>query len=345
MAKSDPAAEARKIISDIRKRDCAPVYILMGEEAYYIDLIVDNFEKYYIDEEDRDFNLNVFYGNDADIDYVVGVAQQFPVMSDRKLVILKEAQSMWQAKGQLDKFAPYVSHPSSATVFVIAYKGDSLAATSKLLKAAKDNGAVVFKSPVPRDYELVPCIRDYCASRKVAIDPKAVQLLADYIGAPLSKLFGEINKLIGIKENSDRRITCDDIEKNIGISKDFNNLELLNAVRRRDYPKAVRIVKHFSENPKVNPTPVTTAFLLTFFSNLVIAYYLPDKSDASISAALGLKTSFQLRELKEAMMQYNAAKAVNAIHYLREFDAKSKGIGSVADEYSLLLDMIFKIFT
>lgn len=345
MAKIDTATSVRKIIQDIRNKNCEPVYILMGEESYYIDLIVDNFEKYLIPDDDKDFNLNVFYGNDADIDYVVGVAQQFPVMSDIKLVILKEAQSMNQAKTQLEKFASYVSRPSSHTVFVIAYKGDSLNAASKLLKAAKESGSVVFKSNLCRDYELIGLIRDYCRDKKVGIDDKAADLLAQYIGGPLSKLFGEINKLISIKGSSEKRITCEDIEKNIGISKDYNNFELKDAIARKDYAKAIRIVKHFQSNPKTNPTPVTTAVIFNFFSNLVIAHYLTDKSDKNLYSVFDFKTSHQLNEFKRALSNYPPRKAVNAIHHIREFDTKSKGIGSLLNEYDLLAELIFKIFT
>lgn len=345
MAKSDSVAEVRNIISDIRKKNCRSVYILMGEEAYFIDLIIENLEKYVIPEEDKDFNLNVFYGNDADVDYVIGVAQQFPVMAQKKLVILKEAQSMHQAKNQLERFSSYIAQPNPQTVFAIAFKGDMLNAGSKILKSAKENGAVIFRSAVPRDYEISRYIRDYCQDNKVGIEEKAIDLLAQYIGPPLSKLYGEINKLILINGGKNAKITCDDIEKNIGISKDFNNYELLNAIGRKDYARSMNIIKYFKANPKSNPTPVTTATLFNYFSNIVIAHYLPDKTDQSLSKTFGFKNSFQLQELKIALRNYNPKQAVNAIHHIREFDSKSKGIGSMLNEYDLLVELIFKLFT
>ncbi len=344
MAKKANDTGIREIISSIRKGDCSPVYILMGEEAYYIDLIVENLEKYVIAESDRDFNFNVFYGNDADIDYVVATAQQFPVMAQRKLVILKEGQSMMQAKSQLERFAPYVSRPNMNTVFVIVYKGEPFTASSKLMKAAKESGAVVFRSDVPRDYELESHARDYCASRRVQIEEKALKMLCEYIGAPLSKLFGEINKLISIK-GGERRINCDDVERNIGISKDYNNFELLNALSSKDYPKAIRIVNYFESNPKTNPTVVTTGLIFNYFSNVVTAHYLADKSDESLKSEFGFRSAIQLRGLKDGMRNYPPAKAVNAIHHIREFDAKSKGIGSYLNEFDLMREMIFKLFT
>lgn len=345
MAKKENSVGYRDIIQSIRKGDCEPVYVLMGEEAYYIDLIVKNFEEYLIPEEDKDFNYNLFYGNDADIDYVIGVAQQFPVMSDRKLVILKEAQSMFQAKVSLEKFASYVSRPNPQTVFVIAFKGDTLNATSKLLKGVKEGGGVIFRSDVPRDYQLSAHIKDYCQQHKVGIDDKAVQLLADYIGAPLSKLFGELGKLISIKGKDASRITCEDIEKNIGISKEFNNFELVDALSNKDYPKAMKIVRHFASNPKANPTVMTTSTLFTFFSNLVIAHYMPDKSESAIKATFSYRAPAQISNMRNALMKYNARQAVNAIHYIREFDAKSKGVGSYLNEYDLLGELIFKLMT
>lgn len=343
MAKKESISH-REIIRSIRKGECEPVYILMGEEAYYIDLIVENFEKHLIPEEDRDFNYNMFYGNEADVDYIVGVAQQFPVMADRKLVILKEAQSMTQAKNQLEKFASYCARPNPNTVFVIAFKGDNLNANSKLLKAVKEGGGVVFRSPVPRDYQLPPLIKDYCTARRIGIEEKAVNLLAEYIGAPLSKLFGELNKLIVIKGSGDTRITCEDIEKNIGISKDFNNFELINALSEKNYPKAMQIVKHFASTPKSNPTVMTTSVMFTFYSNLVIAHYMADKSEAAFREQFGFKAPAQFAGMRNALRNYTAAQAVNAIHYLREFDVKSKGVGSMANEYDLLSELMFKLF-
>lgn len=344
MAKKE-SVTYREIIQSVSARDCAPVYILMGEESYFIDLIVDNFEKQLIPEEDRDFNYDMFYGNDADIDYVVGVAQQFPVMAERKLVMLKEAQSMHQAKNQLEKFAAYCSRPNPSTVLVIAFKGDNLNANSKLLKAVKEGGGVIFRSPVPREYQLPAYIKDYCLQRKIGIDEKAVSMLAEYIGPPLSKLFGEINKLIGIKGPGAERITSEDIEKNIGISKDFNNFELVNALGEKNYPKAVQIVRHFASTPKNNPTVLTTGILFNFFSNLVIAHYMPDKSDAALRDQFGFKAPAQFAGMRNALRNYSAAQAVNAVHYLREFDIKSKGIGSYVNEYDLLAELIFKLFT
>ncbi|MDE6682799.1 MAG: DNA polymerase III subunit delta, partial [Muribaculaceae bacterium] len=206
----------REILTTIKKgTDLSPVYILMGEETFYIDRLVEAFENHVIPESDRDFNQTVFYGNDSEIDFVVATAQQFPVMADRKLVILKEAQTMHQAKSQLDKFASYITRPNNTTILVIVYKGDVLSGTSKLIKAANASKAIIFKSEPVKDWQLATHIKDYCNSLGFSIEEKATAMLCDYIGGPLSKVFGEVNKLVMIK-GGEKKITAADIENHIG---------------------------------------------------------------------------------------------------------------------------------
>lgn len=335
----------RDVLASIKKGELAPLYILMGEEDYYIDMIMDALESRVVAEEDKDFDFNLFYGVDADMDSVVAAAQQLPMMSERRLVLLKEAQSKPQAKQQLDKIAPYALRPNPQAVLAVAFKGDTLGATSALVKNAVKGDAVVLKCDRLKDYQLPAAVRDYCTVRKVGIEEKAVDMLCEYIGGPLTKLYGELNKLIQIKNGSGERITAADVERNIGISKDFNNFELTAALVSRNYPKAVQIIKYFKANSKANPTMVTTATLFNYFSRLVIAHYLPDKSDAALREAFNLKFQKQITDLKDGMRAYNAYKAVNAVHFIREFDVKSKGVDSYQNEYDLLLELIFKIFT
>ncbi len=332
-------------MTDIKKHKFAPVYLLMGEEAFYIDQITKALENNVVDEADRDFNSMTYYGADSDIGSVIASAQQFPVMADRQIVLLKEAQTMNQAKAQLDKLASYVSRPNGTTVLVVTYKGESLPATSALMKAAAKSDAVVFKSEKLKDYQLAGPIMDYCASKGVGIDDKAVSLLCDYIGNPLSKLFGEIDKLIVAGGKELTRITSETIERNIGISKDFNTFELVKAVAMKDYPKAMMIVDYFSRNPKQNPGVMIVASLFNFFSKLFIATITRDKSDASLMDALDLKSPFALKDYRAGLQYYNARMALAAIHALRDHDCMTKGIGSTQNEYDLLKELIFKFFT
>ena len=335
-----------EILRDIHNRKFYPVYILMGEETYFIDKLVEALEAGVIAEDDRDFNLNVMYGADVQAEAVVTAAQRYPVMADTQLVMLKEAQTMWQAKSELDKLAGYVSNPTMSTVLVISFKGDNISATSQLMKAAAKNpkNVIVFKSQKYKDYQLPQLVTDYCKTQKIDIDPKAVEMLCEFVGNNITNLFSELEKLV-ISVGAGNRITPELIEKNIGYSKDFNNFELTNALISRNYTKAVRIVKYFKDNPKNNPTVVTTGTLFSFFQKLVIANFLSDKSDSSLMKALGLKNTYGLRDIRNAMKSYNPTQSVKVITLIRDFDARSKGIGSFQKDYDLLLELVFKIIT
>ncbi len=337
----------RDVLDKIKKREFANVYLLMGEEPYYIDLIVDALERNVVKEDNKAFDQLVFYGADADIDVVIASARQYPVMGDCQLVILKEAQTCSGNKSQLDKFASYIMQPNNQGVFVLVYKGDNLSATSALMKAASKAGdkVVVFKSPKIRDYQLSGPIKEYCRMKKIAIEEQAVQILIEYIGNSLQKLFGEIDKLIVSAGNGAQRITAGMVEENIGISKEFNNFELTKAISTKDYPKALRILDYFKKNPKNNPSVMTTAMLQKFFSQLVVAHYSQDKTDRGLMEALQLKNTYSLNEIKNGLRMYTPRQSLAAISALREFDCKSKGIGSLQNEYDLQKELIFKIFT
>lgn len=337
----------RDILDRIKRRQFASVYLLMGDEPYYIDLIVNALESSVVSEENKGFDQLVFYGADSEIDVVVASAQQYPVMGDIQLVILKESQSMTNAKNQLDKIASYLAQPNKKGILVIAYKGDNLNATSAIMKAAAKAGesVVVFKSPKIKEYQLAAHIKDYCRNKKMAIDDQAVQILIEYIGNSLQKQFGEIDKLIVAAGPGAKRITAEMVEENIGISKEFNNFELTKAIANKDYPKTLRILNYFRKNPKNNPTVMTTSLLFRYFSQLIVAYYTADKSDNSLMDALQLKSPYALKEIREGMNRYTLRQSMAAVSVLREFDCKSKGIGSLQNEYDLQQELIFKIFT
>ncbi|MDE6558320.1 MAG: DNA polymerase III subunit delta, partial [Muribaculaceae bacterium] len=234
--KASSQGDFRTILTDIRKGVFAPVYLLMGEETYYIDKLVEILESAVVkNPEDKEFNFTTFYGQDADIDTVIATCQQYPFMTEHRIVLLKEAQSMFRAKSALDALASYVEHPNPQCVLVVTYKGDNLNATSALMKAAAKSTAVVFKSPALRDYELAGPITEYCREKKIAIGDDAVNMLAEYVGNDLSKLFGAIDKLIisGSLENG--RITPELIHRNIGITKEYNNFELQSALAAKNY--------------------------------------------------------------------------------------------------------------
>lgn len=345
MAIKDKAAGYREIMTAINRGIFAPFYLLMGEEDYYIDSITAALEDKVVSPDERDFDLVTFYGADSDIGRVIGAAQRFPVMAPRQLVMLKEAQAMINAKSNLEKLASYLNNPNMSTVLVVTYKGEALPSTSALMKKLKDSPSIAFKSDKLRDYQLSDPIKDYCSSKKINIDEKAVAMLCDYIGSPLSKLFGEIDKIIISEGKGLKKITPDQIEKNIGISKDFNTFELVKAMGRKDYERSMRIVKYFASNPKQNPGVMIVSTLFNFYSKLLLAAMVREKTDANLMAELDLKNSYALKDYKEALGYYNARSAMAAVHFIREHDAKSKGINSYQNEYDLLRELVFNIIS
>ncbi len=321
------------------------IYVLQGEEPYYIDrlqqLIIDTA----LTEDQRDFNLSLYYGNTANVREVISACQQYPAFSERKVVVVREAQLIAKQPGHkndLDLFASYAEKPMPTTVLVICHKGGALKSKpfSTALKAA--NSGVVFDSnKVKEGRELENLIVSYANSLSCNIDNKATSMLADHIGTDIARLFSELDKLAMLAE--DGNITPLLIEKNIGISKDFNNFELEDALGKRDAVKAFRIVDYFERNPKNNPSMISVAMLFSFFSNVLLTATARDKSLDGIMALVGTRSQWRARKFLDATRMYNTRSLVNIIGYLRECDTRSKGIGSRQDQYALLKELVYKI--
>ena len=344
MAKKSAATGYREVIEDIKKGAYARVYLLMGEEEYYIDKIIEALEATVVPEDEKDFNLATYYGADTDVKQVISRAQQFPLMSDYQLVLLKESQAMDKAKLRLENLALYVKHANPNTVLAITYKGEPIGATHPLVKAIQSEGGVVFKSEKLKDYQLSGPLADYCKQQKVRIDDKSMALLCEYIGAPLSKLFGEVDKLV-VAAGPQGAITPELIESVIGISKEFNAFELVKTLSVRDYPRSMRIVDYFARNPKQNPGVIVTSTLFNYFSKLFIASICKDKTDTGLMEELDLRTSYSLTDYRNGLRNYKAGAIDGILHAIRDHDVMSKGVGSSQNEYSLLKDLVFKIFT
>ena len=328
-----------QIISDIRKKNFKPVYFLMGDEPYYIDLITDTIIDNALDDADRDFNQTIVYGADVEISTVINAAKRYPMMASRQLVIVKEAQML---KG-LDDLQFYLQKPLTSTVLVFNYKNGSL--KNKKLLAELNSVGIVYESKKLYDNQLPAFINNYVVAKKLSIDPKAASMMADFVGNDLSRLSNELDKLsISLPEGS-LRITPEIVERNVGISKDFNNYELLNAIITRNILKATQIIQYFEQNPKNNPLVVTISVLFNFFSNLMLCYFSTDKSENGIMNELNLRSSFQSRDYLTAMRAYNAFKCIDIIALIRQYDARSKGIGSGAssNDGDLLKELVFKI--
>ena len=333
-------------MNDIRSGKFAPVYLISGEETYFVDKIVEALEQSVVPEEEQAFDFTVLYGHDVQMDAVIEAASQYPVLAEKKLVILKEAQTMENARNQLDRLKNYVERPTPSTVLVVAYKGGKINGTSSMMKAAaKNKEIVVFDSPKIREYQMAEAVKDYCRGEKIQIEEKAIAMLVDFVGNSLDKIVSEIGKLQVAVKREDKKITAEDVEQNIGISKDFNNFELVTAISTRNYQRAMLILKHFADNPKGNPAIVTGATIFGFFQKLTIAHFSPDKSEKGLMEALQLKSAYPLREIRTGLGAYNASQCVNAIHRIREFDKKSKGVGSFQNEHALLKELVFGLIT
>lgn len=338
MASSTPTySELRRQLA--AKTSLAPVYLLHGEEGYYIDELVKDFEAL-VPEEERDFNLYVLYAPESGVETVMDVCHRYPMMAERQVVIVKEAQAI--RADQLNRLHSYVERPNPTTVLVISCRG-AQAKGKELLAAVKKNG-VIFESKRLSERNILPVISDLIKEKKLSVDPKALSMLRDYIGVDLARLYNEIDKLALIL-GPRAMITPEAIERNIGISKDYNNFELIDAINSRNAAKAFAIAEYFRNNPKNNPTVMTVSSLFNQFSNLLIYHYTRDKSQSGYLDALGLKSPWALKGYETAARNYNVRQTIEIISAIREFDTRSKGIDSRQNEYYLLKDLIFHILT
>lgn len=328
------------VINDITQGKLAPTYLLHGNEAYFIDELVKKFETI-IPEDERDFNLYSLYAPQTPMDAVVSTCLRLPVMAPLQVVILKEAQAK---KAELTKLIPYIStvRPNNRTIFVIVCRGEKYDNKS-ILNALGQGGGKVFESKAVKDWALDKAIEGLVKLHGLNIEPKGLLILKSHLGSDLSKLANEIQKLAMILGKGSM-VTPEAIEQNIGISKDYNNFELIDAIAAKDLKKTLTIVEYFSLSPKRNPAIPTAAVIFNFFANLLAVQFSPDKSNAAISKITGARWDVQLRPYLYALKTYNAWITIEIISALREFDVKAKGIGSRQDEYTLFKDLIYKIF-
>ena len=277
----------QQIMTDLRRKVYNPVYFLMGEEAYYIDQISDFIQNNILNESEIDFNLNVLYGKDVDIAAVINAAKRYPMMSEYQVIIVKEAQLIkdW------DALSFYLANPLKSTILCFCYKYGKPDGRKKWVQDL-NKSAVVFESKKLYDNQVGLWIREYLAERKVRISEKAEMMLTEFLGTDLSKIANELDKLLITKKPEETHITPEMIEKNIGISKDFNVFELQSALINRDVLKANRIIRYFGENKKANPIQMVISQLFSFFNNLMMYHYLPDKNPATVAAELKVTPYF-----------------------------------------------------
>ncbi len=331
--------EVLKIVNDIKAGNIKPIYFLMGEESYYIDKLSDYIEQNVLSEDEKGFNQTVLYGRDVTIEDIVSTAKRYPMMSERQVVIVKEAQDLVKT---IDKLESYVENPMPSTVLVICYKYKTLDKRKKVTKLLAKHG-IVYESKKLYDNQVGDWIKRVLAGKKYSIEPKANAMLVEFLGTDLSKINNELEKLQIILPKGST-ITPHHIEENIGFSKDFNVFELRKAIGDRNQIKAYTIADNFAQNPKDNPMVVTTSLVFSFFVQLLKYHGLKDKNPNNVAKVLGVSPFF-LKDYDIALKNYPMRKVSQVVSSLRDIDVKSKGVGANAlPQSDLLKEMLFKIF-
>jgi len=330
----------KDIIKQIKKKEFKPIYFLNGEEPFYIDKIVDYIANNILDESEKDFNQTIVYAKDTPPLNVVDAASRLPMMAEYQVVIVKEAQEYSKAS-QWEVFEKYFESPSNQTILVFAYKYKKFDKRSKIYKILKKK-AVVFESTGVKDYQLDKWIKDYLKDKKYQITDKASALLAEFVGNDLSRLANELDKLF-ILVPEGQQITEKHIEENIGISKDYNVFELVNAVMEKDSLKALKIVNYFEKNPKATHITIVLANLLTLYQRLFKAHFIKSDNPAELAAKLKI-APYPARLIVSNKRKHPPKMISRNFSYLREYDLLAKGVGSAgSDQVQLMKELIFKI--
>lgn len=327
-----------KIIADIQNKKYSPVYFLAGEEPYFIDKISDFIAENILTEAEKSFNQVVLYGKDLDAAAVINAAKRFPMMASHQVVIIKEAQNI----RNIDDLYFYISNPLNSTILVINHKYKPLDKRKKLYQAVQEKG-VYFDSKKLYDDKIPGWITAYLSEKNVTIDPGSSMLLVEFLGDNLGKIANELDKLVITLPQGEKRINSTHIEKNVGISKDYNNFELNKALGQKNILKANRIINYFARNQKDNPMVLTIAMLYSYFNKVMLYHFLKDKSRKNAASELKVNPFF-MADYEIAARNYNAAKVYQIIGLLREYDLKSKGYGNVSsDNGELLKELIYRI--
>lgn len=331
--------EVIQITKDIKAGLIKPIYFLMGEEPYYIDKLTEFIEQNILQEHERDFNQSILYGRDVTIEDVIGTAKRFPMMADRQVVVVREAQELSRT---IDKLEAYADNPQPTTVLVFAYKYKTLDKRKKITKLL-DKVGVVYESKKLYENQVGDWIKRVLSGQGYLIEPKAVAMLVEFLGTDLSKINNELEKLKIILPKG-HTFTPNDIEENIGFSKDFNNFELRKAIGEKNQVKAYQIIHYFAQNPKDNPLVVTTGLVFGFFSQLLQYHGLKDKSQMNAAKVLKVNPYF-VKDYEVAFRNYPMKKVSTIVSALRTIDVKSKGVGAAStSQHDLLKELLITIF-
>lgn len=341
MATAAPAPTFESIKRQLQQGRYAPVYVLHGAEGYYTDALIREFERI-VPEEDKPFCQYIFYAPETEPGMIIDQCRQVSMMGDRNVVIVKECQSA--RADQIDRLRSYLADPNPSTVLVLAFRGSEIkgAEFKKALKKCGD--AVVFESKKVYENNIPALVAEYLKTKGLSADSKATEMLRDFIGTDLSRLYNELDKLAAILPPH-AAITPEVVERNIGVSRDFNSFELVDAIAVKDAVKVFRIAEYFRANQKNNPLVMVTAALFSYFQDLMVAWYTPGRTDREIQEALKLKSSFQVRRFRSGLQNYTPFAVVEIISAIRSFDVSSKGVDSRQDPYDLLRDLLYHILT
>ena len=338
MAKKATGITYEEIVRQVRAGDFKPIYYLMGEEAYYIDRVSDYIVEKALSEDQRDFNLTILYGPQTTGEEVVNAAKRYPMMAERQVVVVREAQGL----PHKEVLAFYAQRPMPSTILILCHKNGTLDRRTNMAKEIQKAG-IVFESPKLKDYQLPGFVRSYVQRKALEIEPDACQILCEHVGADLNRLAGELDKLI-VALGEHGRIDAQAIQDNIGISKEYNSFELIAALAEKDVMKANRIVKYFDSNPKNFTLQPTLASLFKFYTELLLAYYAPNRSEEGIAAWLEQSTWQVRKNILPAMRVYTAMKVYTIIGEIRRTDGASKGVGGQkTSDGDLLKELVFMI--
>jgi DNA polymerase-3 subunit delta len=336
---------ANDILKDLKNRKYKPLYLLHGDEPYFIDQVSDFVEDELLSEAERGFNQTVLYGKDTDVMTVLNAAKRYPMMAEYQVVLVKEAQDMKWGRDDDDKktinpLLSYLENPLTSTILVFCYKYGKFDKRKKTYKAIEKHG-VVFESATLYDNKIPSWIESLVAAKGYKIDQQATAMMAEYLGNDLSKIANELEKLM-LNVSAGQTITMQHVQDNIGISKEYNVFELQSALSRKDPFKVNQIINYFEANPKANPIVLVLGNLNNFFSKVLLYHYAKDKSPQSLARELGVNPYF-IKDYELAARGYNYSKSMQVISLLREYDLKSKGVGSNAGPGELMKELMFKI--
>jgi len=348
----DTLEDFRKLSSDIRSRmDFSPIYLLMGEETYFIDQLEELIRQNSLSDEERDFNENILYGGkEIGGDDISAAARQLPVMAERMVVIVREAQLVVRQ----DELTAYAKNPSKSAVLVLCYKGKNMDGRSPLYKAIQKSGTI-FESVSPRLYEIGGIVKALASKHKLVLDDKGEAMMIQYVGPNLQNLNTELKKLADTMPEDHREVTDKDIEQKVGVSREYNVFELTSALSECDFKKALEIVDNFASNPKQTPTQIVFPVLYTHFQRILLLGVmnwtaskrgLPAPTDMELVKKLGLANAYFLREYKQALAKYPTKKVFPILGLIRSYDMQTKGVGyNSANDHELLRELIIKIMS